>query len=173
MKKTFISLIFMLLGSFLATTAAYADGQREFEARLRGKFEVPPVDTNMRGNANVNFKKDLTTARVRLRVDKKGDPEIIQAHLHCAPEGVNGPIVVFLLTPIAQPPGATYNGRTEILFNINDGNLVSPAIVCGDFTLDSIENLFNAMDAGNIYANVHTPANPGGEIRGQLRRDDD
>src|SRR5689334_24031646 len=27
-----------------------------------------------------------------------------------------------------------------------------------------------ALDAGNFYANIHTAANPGGEIRGQLTR---
>ena len=32
----------------------------------------------------------------------------------------------------------------------------------------SLDDVINAMKAGTVYANVHTTANGGGEIRGQI-----
>jgi hypothetical protein len=34
--------------------------------------------------------------------------------------------------------------------------------------INTIDDMIQAMTAGNAYANVHTTRNPGGEIRGQL-----
>jgi hypothetical protein len=39
--------------------------------------------------------------------------------------------------------------------------------------INNRRDLAEAMRRGNTYVNVHTVAHPGGEIRGQLRQDDE
>lgn len=49
-----------------------------------------------------------------------------------------------------------------------EGTAISPDVGNGcEWT--SLEEVFNAIRSGNAYTNVHTVANPGGEIRGQIR----
>jgi len=98
------------------------------------------------------------------------------AHIHLAPVGVNGPIVVWLYPSTAPVPGPLGAGRF-------DGVLAQ-----GTFTAANLVNVLHghplaeliaAMRSGGAYVNVHTndgvaPTNtgpgdfPGGEIRGQL-----
>src|SRR5207245_2428523 len=61
------------------------------------------------------------------------------AHIHRAPPGVAGPIIVPL-------PLGSFTGFAAILSTADVANLL----------------------AGNLYVNVHSAAFPGGEIRGQL-----
>lgn len=63
----------------------------------------------------------------------------VAAHLHQGAPGANGPVVV----PMAGGP-QTWTGT-----------IVSPAVVA-------------AIQAGNTYVNLHSAANPGGQIRGQV-----
>ena len=83
---------------------------------------------------------------------------VVAAHIHCAPEGVNGPVGVtlFLGAPVSMAGVLT---RGPILA-VDAGNL------CGWLDLD---DLIDAMESGDTYVNVHTLQNVGGEIRGQLR----
>ena len=69
---------------------------RSFLSRLakRGAQEVPGVVTNTTGKLRLNFDRGLSEADFRLRVNDGID--VLQAHLHCARAGANGPVVVFL-----------------------------------------------------------------------------
>lgn len=40
----------------------------------------------------------------------------------------------------------------------------------GDLAGEPLSELIEEIDAGNIYVNVHTVANPGGELRGQVEK---
>ena len=83
------------------------------------------------------------------------------AHIHCAPEGENGPVATFLAG--AFPGGL--DGKVEIEATLTDANIINPA--CGS----TLAELVQAMEAGNTYVNVHSAANPGGEVRGQIEED--
>jgi len=94
-----------ILGVFLAVSGAAIGGDKfVFVADLSGTQEVlgappflapqPGVATATTGRFRISFDPALTAAQFRLRVDQGFN--ITQAHLHCAPAGVNGPIVVFL-----------------------------------------------------------------------------
>jgi hypothetical protein len=65
------------------------------------------------------------------------------AHIHIAPRGKPGPIVVTLCTPCT-----------------------SPATGVAALTTDQVKDLL----AGKDYVNVHTDKNPAGEIRGQITK---
>jgi hypothetical protein len=167
-------LALLLLSSATASqvnrTAASSDA-RHFAADLTGAQEVPPVTTETEGEITVRFDQELTEARFRLNVDD--GIAVTMAHLHCAPMGVNGPVVAFLFGNV--PGGFDVDGRLA-KFTLTDANItaITPHPNCTTtigMDITSIADLAQAVRAGNIYANVHTVAHPAGEIRGQLVED--
>jgi hypothetical protein len=127
---------------------------------MRGRNEVPPVPSHAAGNATFTLSRDGTAIRYKLIVANIDD--VTQSHIHIAPEGVNGPVVVFLFGFVAG--GVTKNGvLAEGTFT--EANLIArPAIGFGG----TMAELLTAMRSGNAYVNVHTVAYPGGEIRAQV-----
>ncbi len=157
---------------------AQADDGFAFVANLSGTQEVvgppflapqPGVATATTGEFRIKFDKGLTSATFRLKVNDGVD--VTQAHLHCAPAGVNGPIAVFLFGLVADP-GVDVDGLLSEGELTNASFVTSPAPVdctatCGK-TVDNIASLRAAILDGCIYANVHSVANRGGEVRGQV-----
>ncbi len=146
-------------------TLAFADDELEFKAELSGAEEVPnPVITNTSGEAEFEVNEDWTRIDFKLEIEDAVDIlAVAGAHIHCAPEGANGPVVVFLAGAI---PGGL-DGDVEIEATLTAANITNP--VCGT----TIADLVDSMLAGFTYVNVHSMANPGGEIRGQIRAEDD
>jgi len=133
----------------------------EFEARLRGENEVPvPVETRTRGEAEFVVKD----GEIHYELEIKRAENIFGAagaHIHCAPEGVNGPVVLFLAGPIA----GGLDGTVKIEGTLDVDNIVDPA--CGT----TIEELVQSMKDGLTYVNAHSTQNPNGEVRGQIEED--
>lgn len=128
-----------------------------FFAKLRGRNEVPPVETDARGQAFFKLSRDELSLKFKLELFDIEN--VVVAHLHLGAKGANGPVVAFLFGPITNPVSiecATFTGM------ITQEDLVGP--LAGQ-TLDA---LVNEIIAGNIYINVHTVQQPNGEIRGQL-----
>jgi hypothetical protein len=83
------------------------------------------------------------------------------AHIHMGKAGENGdPVVDLLNTPTSKDKDTAYG----MIFrgNITDSSLK------GALQGKTLDDLAAAMDSGDTYVNVHTAANPDGEIRGQL-----
>ena len=130
-------------------------------APLSGDEEVPPVDTRAVGNAIFWLSDDGTALRYRLVTSRMQD--ITQSHIHIAPRGVNGPVVVFLFGLVAAGQD---NAGILAEGTITAANLIArPAIGFGA----TMPELVAAMRNGNAYVNVHTTSWPGGEIRGQIK----
>ncbi|HDR7871458.1 TPA: CHRD domain-containing protein [Bacillus wiedmannii] len=128
-----------------------------FFAKLRGRNEVPPVETDARGQAFFKLSRDELSLKFKLELFDIEN--VVVAHLHLGVKGTNGPVVAFLFGPITNPVSiecATFTGM------ITQEDLIGP--LAGQ-TLDA---LVNEIIAGNIYINVHTVQHPNGEIRGQL-----
>ena len=138
---------------------AVQGGSLTFEAQLRGGREVPPVATRTRGRAEITFNDERTSAVFELKVED--GTAITQAHLHCAPQGVNGPIVVFLAGFHEQ--GWHVDGHWIGDAAFTNANVIDPA--CGA----DLAALVRAIRHGQVYVNVHSVEHPGGVIRGQLR----
>ena len=138
-----------------ATTALARSGH--FNTHLTGGEEVPAVVTGAQGQATFKLSADGQSISYKLNVANIED--VIQAHIHLAPQGVNGNVVTFLFGPVA--------GGVDV-----SGRLASGSIEAGDLINDlaghPLEDLIAAIEDGNAYVNVHTVAHPGGEIRGQL-----
>ena len=135
------------------------------KADLTGEEEVPPVDTETTGEFEIRFNDDFSAARFELEVD---DGEAItQAHLHCNFEGANGPVIAFLFGMV--PGGFDVDGDLAA-FTLTDANIIANVDCLSriGMNITSLEELAMAIEDGAIYANVHSVANPGGEIRAQL-----
>lgn len=141
--------------------AAQADG-RGFTAHLSGGEEVPPVATRAQGQAHFRLLDGGTAIHYRLNVSNIND--VLMAHIHLAPEGQNGDVVVWLY-PSAPPPQQVPGRFNGVLAAgvITDASLVGPLVG------QTLADLITVIEEGNAYVNVHTVANPGGEVRGQIR----
>lgn len=117
-----------------------------YTVQLEGSQEVPSVNTDALGTAWVMLSPDHRTITVKgLAHELSGD--ITGAHIHMAPAGLSGPVVKPLVVT-----GNTF----AVTWTPNDTS--------NPLTPNAVKQL---MD-GSFYLNVHTAANPNGEIRGQI-----
>ncbi len=147
----------------VATAVAAAPAQpRNFVAPLSGGNEVPPVDTQARGVAIFHLSDDGTALEYKLNVSNIND--VLQAHIHArAAAGVNAPVVTFLY-PDGPPPVLIPGRHTGTLAT----GVITAADLIGPMAGMTMADLLDAIMDGEAYVNVHTVANPTGEIRGQL-----
>jgi hypothetical protein len=92
------------------------------------------------------------------------------AHIHCAPEGVNGPIVVQLAGTAPGNRGFNVNGPWIGSAELTDANVQPQSCPTpdGPVLVNNLVGLLNLMVRGLTYVNIHTTANGSGEIRGQV-----
>ena len=138
--------------------AASAEAQiRNFTAQLSGANEVPGIVTGAGGVATITL--DTATQTVTYRVDVYNMPSgTTQAHFHVSGPGVAGPVVVnFTVQPNISNDFAITGTATA-------ASLV-PRQPQG---INSWEDFIQALVLGQVYVNVHSSVNPGGEIRGQV-----
>ena len=142
MRKT--ALVLGLLAAVAAWPMAHA-AVVTYKANLSGASEVPPVAGGGSGSASINV--DAATHQLTWRVDYSGlSGPAAAAHIHCgAIAGANAGVAV----PLGAAP-----------------NLASPIQGSGAMTDAQLADLA----AGKCYINIHTAANKGGEVRGQLSR---
>ena len=79
-----------------------------------------------------------------------------QAHIHAGAEGESGPVIV----PLFAAEGGSAN-------SINVSGTFGVADLVGPYEGDLI-GFVTAINDGTLYVNIHTEANPPGEIRGQI-----
>lgn len=154
----------MIAGAALALAASIgvADaGPPVHTTHATGAQETVPVDTNAQGQLVLRESADGTSIDYRLIVANISD--VTMSHLHLAPAGSNGGIVVWLY-PDGPPPQLIEGTTNGVLAT---GTITADDLV-GGLAGQGLDALLDAIEAGNIYVNVHTTANPGGEIRGQL-----
>ena len=131
--------IFAAASVLLAAYCGTAISQ-ELKIALSGSQEIPPVTTSATGTGIISVGPDKA---VRGSVTVSGlSPTAV--HIHEAPSGKNGPIVI----PLTQTGPDVWSVPENI--KLTDAQ-------------------FESFKAGNLYYNVHTVANRGGEIRGQIK----
>jgi hypothetical protein len=158
MRRKILAALLAVLTVLLLTAAS--SGGRNFKADLSGANEVPAVESDTTGRATFHADREETEIRFTLRVrNADGILGAAGAHIHCGPEAENGPIVAFLAGPVVGGlDGSVVIRATLSGENIDDG------AGCGS----TIAELLDSMRDGDTYVNVHSIANPGGEVRGQI-----
>ena len=93
------------------------------------------------------------------------------SHIHCcAPPGMNAIIATQIPTFHNFPLGVTAEGYVSPVFDLTMSSSYNPAFITanGGTALTAEAALIAGMLAGQSYLNIHTMANPTGEIRGLL-----
>jgi hypothetical protein len=144
-RRVLISSVISLGLAFMLATSALATGGAPRVAALSGANEVPPADPDGSGFATITLNVGLGTVCWDYTIADIMTPTT-GAHIHAAPAGVNGPVVV-PLRPGNTGPWPLSGCRENV-----DTVLVQAII---DFP-------------ERYYVNVHNSDFPGGAIRGQL-----
>ena len=172
MRTRFVGIVFVL--GMIAVGAAVAAVDRNWSTHANGATEVPVRDTNAQGQAKLKLSKDGTQLDYKLIASNIEN--VTQAHIHMAPAGENGTIVVWLYPSTSPPSALPGAGRTNGV--LAEGTIVA-ANLTGPLAGRPLSELVSAINAGNAYVNIHTndgvtgdntgPGDfPGGEIRGNL-----
>lgn len=112
----------------------------QVKVTLGGDEEVPAVKTSASGGGTITINADMTVSGSVTTTGVAGTA----AHIHNGAAGKNGPVIVPL----------TKSGD-------NAWSVPAGAKLTGD--------QYQAYKAGDLYVNVHSAENKGGEIRGQLK----
>jgi hypothetical protein len=106
---------------------------------LSGNQEVPPVTTTATGSGTIKVLADRSVSGSVTTSGVAGTA----AHIHIGAKGANGPVIV----PLNKTGDNVWSVPASIRLN---------------------DTQYEAYGLGNLYVNVHSAANPGGEIRGQI-----
>lgn len=142
MRKTLYA---TLAATALVATGAIAQtGGRPLSTDLNGAEEVPgPGDPDGTGQARITVNPGKQQVCYTLRV--RNIASATGAHIHEAPEGEAGPVVV----PLIPPASGTSSGCATVTREL------------------SLEILRNPSD---YYVNIHNMQFPAGAVRGQLSK---
>jgi hypothetical protein len=131
------------VGALLAITAAFGIGSAwsaDVKVTLSGAEETPPVQTSASGSGTISIGDDKSVSGSVKTMGVEGTG----AHIHVGAKGKSGPPIITLTK------GA-------------DGTWSVPA---GSKLTDE---QYASFKAGDLYVNVHSEKNKGGEVRGQLK----
>jgi hypothetical protein len=123
----------------LAACAGTMSGGSAVSLSLSGTQEVPPISVAGSGSGSFSIGADGSVTGSVTTTGVAGT----MAHIHMAARGTNGPVIV----PLTKN-GDTYSAPAGA--KLNDAQM-------------------QAFKAGNLYVNVHTDRNKGGEVRAQLQ----
>jgi len=128
-------------------------------ATLNGGQETPApgINTGAFGDATVIV--NLSTRTVSWTVNVFNLPSGVTAgHIHVGAAGTPGPTVIDFTVPTSASNDFGITGSAvDTTFKLRP-----------DKGIRSADDVFQSILGGNMYVNVHSAANPGGEIRGQL-----
>jgi len=174
----------VLVAALVVFSAGYAHAE-EFSARLNGfqelgaqNAETGAILSNGSGTLRLSLDKDAGTATFTLTFSGVGTTPlktgtVTQAHIHFGKVHSAGGVMVFFCTNLANGPAGTQacplnSGTvTGIFTSASVVAIAGQNVNAGDF-----DALVDALDSNTAYANIHTTALPAGEIRGQIRRDE-
>jgi hypothetical protein len=164
----------LIIGAMaLSLSAQAADGSggpTRFSARLVSYQEVPAVSAASGGDITIVIDDAAQTIAYRLSYDGL-EGAVRMAHIHIAQPGVNGGVMLWLCGTVGGFAGPAGTPKCPASGEVT-GMLVPAgvqAVSAQGIPVGAFEEAVAAIREGVAYANVHSEAFPGGEIRGQLR----
>jgi hypothetical protein len=119
-------------------------------AKLAAKNETTGSTSTAKGHTLIKVRND-GTIEFKTQINNKSQETFVAGHIHQAPVGVAGPIVV----PLFVAPSPPTNAR-----HIKQSGMATPNAGTTGAAL--------CQNPSAYYVNYHTTAFPGGAIRGQL-----
>ena len=126
-----------------------------YVAQMSGANEVPALTSGATGTATFTLTGQTLSYTVSV-ADLSGN--VAASHIHLGAAGTNGGIL-YPFTAAAVQSGQVASGTIDLTQPISNGT----SSISGD-------SLLALLNSGQLYTNVHTQANPAGEIRGQITR---
>jgi hypothetical protein len=120
-------------------------------ARLAATNETTDSTSTAKGHTQIKVRND-GTIEFKTQILNRANETFIAGHIHQAPAGVAGPIVV----PLFVSPTPATNAR-----HIRQGGVATPNAGTTGAAL--------CQNPSAYYVNYHTTAFAGGAVRGQLR----
>ena len=166
-----------VVGLFAVPVRGDGNRSRDLRAELSADREVPIVSSPATGSFRARISDDEQSFDYRL--DYEGfDGTVTQSHIHIGQKFAAGGISVWLCQTATTPAppavaaitptcGAPGGDGAEAIGTISAQNVIGPtgqAVPAGQFA-----ELLEMIRTGNAYANVHSSAAPGGEVRGQIQ----
>jgi hypothetical protein len=152
-------------------------GEDTVRAKLSG-YEEDPLTISTPGSGRFVAHIDERNKEIKWRLSYDDLKDVEQAHIHFGGRHQSGGVAAFLCSNLKDAKGGAPQGvqpcpaaPAKIEGTIKPADVVGPAdqgIEPGEF-----DELVDAIEAGVTYVNVHTKKHPTGEIRGQLKSDDD
>jgi len=158
----------------LTVAAASADeASQTFKAKLSGFQESPPKLSPSVGHFQATVTG--TTLSYTLTFTALSSPAFM-AHIHFGQPGVNGGIFLWLCGSASAPgpagtPACPAGGGTVSRSGVTAADI--QAVAAQNVPAGSFEAAMSILASGDAYVNVHTTNFPGGEIRGQVKSEDD
>jgi len=174
MRKLVVAFLVVVVALSAAVgVQAFADKNKHKvkTVQLNGYNETPnALNTPATGTFSATIDDQAQTITYTLTYS--GIPtSVTQAHIHFGHRFTSQGVAVFLCTNLGNGPAGTPACPAQagtVTRTVHASDVVGPAaqgIQPGDFA-----SIVKAIRAGVAYANVHTTAFPGGEIRAQLDR---
>ena len=159
MKIGFIGMAAMIGAAVTVAACSSSDStapkSTTYVAEMSAAQEVPAVNSGASGTATFT----LTGKTLTYVVNVNGlSGNALASHIHLGAAGTNGNIV-FPFTAAAVQNGQVASGTVDLTQPVSNGQ----SSIRGD-------SLIALLNNGHVYTNVHTAANAGGEIRGQILR---
>jgi hypothetical protein len=120
--------------------ASFCASAQSMKVNLSGSQEVPPVMTSASGVGVIMVTPDGSVSGTITTSGMEGT----MAHIHEAPMGQNGPVIV------------PFSKTADNVWSAPAGAKLTEAQL-------------QSLKSGNLYLNVHSAANKPGEIRAQLK----
>ena len=141
----------------------------DFFVNLNGLNEVPGNTSPGTGTASLELDTVAQTLTGHIVFSGLTSPTVA-AHIHCCLASPFGPGNVGVATVVPAFPGfplGVTSGTDSFVLNLNNASAYNPAFVTAQGSLATAEaNFIAGLETGRTYLNIHTMANPGGEIRG-------
>ena len=155
MRRLIFSLVAVCAAVVLTGSAATAKNGKGvmcvLHAKLAAKNETTGSTSTAKGHTLIKVRQD-GTIEFKTQILNRNHETFVAGHIHQAPVGVPGPIVV----PLYGPPAPATSAR-----HIKQSGVATPNAGTTGAAL--------CANPGAYYVNYHTTAFPGGAIRGQLR----
>jgi hypothetical protein len=174
MKKQlwYVSLVIGLLLAVGAFAVSAHDRDDKVRARMSPSQEVPAVSSQASGDFEARIEDNQVTFKFTYEGLEGGNS--LFAHIHLGQRTANGGVMTFLCGGGTKPTPCP-NGSGTVEGTITGADIIGLAtqqVPSGAVdAAAAFQEFVRALRNGTAYANLHTTASPGGEIRGQIRVD--